>query len=89
MAFAKYPDLRIQETGREVIEMPDKSCFIRCVVTIWRDANDPIPAIAARVSYTPAAQRFKNTASQKLDTRQQLAVVWLIWVFGQQIACVT
>ena len=39
-AFEKYPDLRIQETHREVIEMPDKSCFIRCTVTIWRSADD-------------------------------------------------
>jgi hypothetical protein len=41
LAFEKYPDLRIQETAREVIEMPDKSCFIRCTVTVWRDARRP------------------------------------------------
>jgi hypothetical protein len=28
MAFKRWPELRIQETAREVIEMPDKSCFI-------------------------------------------------------------
>ena len=25
LAFKKYPELRIQETAREVIEMPDKT----------------------------------------------------------------
>ena len=29
IAFERWPDMRIQETSREVIEMPDKSCFIR------------------------------------------------------------
>ena len=35
IAFERWPDMRIQETSREVIEMPDKSCFIRCTVTIY------------------------------------------------------
>jgi hypothetical protein len=46
MAFKRWPELRIQETAREVIEMPDKSCFIRATVTIWRTPDDPIPVIA-------------------------------------------
>ena len=40
MALKKYPDLRIQETQREIIEMPDKSCFIRCTVTVQRIKHD-------------------------------------------------
>ena len=46
MAFKRWPELRIQETGREVIEMPDKSCFIRATITIWRSPDDLIPVIA-------------------------------------------
>jgi hypothetical protein len=46
MAFKRWPELRIQETAREVIEMPDKSCFIRATVTIWRSPDDLIPVIA-------------------------------------------
>jgi hypothetical protein len=45
MAFKRWPELRIQETSREVIEMPDKTCFIRATVTIWRTPDDPIPVI--------------------------------------------
>ena len=46
MAFKRWPELRIQETAREVIEMPDKTCFIRATVTIWRTPDDTIPVIA-------------------------------------------
>ena len=59
-AFEKYPDLRIQETHREVIEMPDKSCFIRCVVTIWRTADDPIPVVASACELYPGKTSFQR-----------------------------
>jgi len=65
LAFEKYPDLRIQETAREVIEMPDKSCFIRCTVTVWRDANDPIPVIASACELYPGRTPYtKNSESE-------------------------
>jgi hypothetical protein len=65
LAFEKYPDLRIQETAREVIEMPDKSCFIRCTVTVWRDANDPIPAIATAAELYPGRTPYtKNSENE-------------------------
>ena len=59
-AFDKYPDLRIQETSREIVEMPDKSCFIRCVVTIWRTADDPIPVIASACELYPGRTNFQR-----------------------------
>ena len=59
-AFDKYPDLRIQETSREIVEMPDKSCFIRCVVTIWRTADDPIPVIASACELYPGRTSFQR-----------------------------
>ena len=59
-AFEKYPDLRIQETHREVIEMPDKSCFIRCVVTIWRTADDQIPVVASACELYPGRTSFQR-----------------------------
>ena len=65
LAFDKYPDLRIQETAREIIEMPDKSCFIRCTVTVWRDANDPIPAIATAAELYPGRTPYtKNSENE-------------------------
>ena len=59
-AFEKYPDLRIQETSREVIEMPDKSCFIRCTVTVWRNADDLIPVIASACELYPGRTSFQR-----------------------------
>ena len=65
LAFKKYPDLRIQETGREVIEMPDKTCFIRATVTVWRDAADPIPSIATACELYPGKTSFTNKSENE------------------------
>ena len=65
-AFEKYPDLRIQETHREVIEMPDKSCFIRCVVTIWRTADDPIPCTASACELYPGRTTFQKYSENEV-----------------------
>jgi hypothetical protein len=66
MALKKYPDLRIQETAREIIEMPDKSCFIRCTVTVWRDANDPIPAIASACEIYPGRTPYTKMSENEV-----------------------
>ena len=65
-AFEKYPDLRIQETHREVIEMPDKSCFIRCVVTIWRTADDPRPGTASACELYPGRTTFQKYSENEV-----------------------
>ena len=65
LAFEKYPDLRIQEIGREVIEMPDKSCFIRCTVSVWRDPTDPLPVIASACELYPGRTPYtKNSENE-------------------------
>ena len=66
LAFEKYPDLRIQETAREVIEMPDKSCFIRCTVTIWRTADDPIPCVASACEIYPGRTPYTKTSEAEV-----------------------
>ena len=66
IAFEKYPDLRIQETHREVIEMPDKSCFIRCTVTIWRSADDLIPCIASACELYPGRTSFQKYSENEV-----------------------
>jgi len=66
LAFDKYPDLRIQETAREVIEMPDKSCFIRCTVTVWRDGTDPIPSIATACELYPGRTPYTKTSENEV-----------------------
>jgi hypothetical protein len=66
LAFEKYPDLRIQETARDVIEMPDKSCFIRCTVTVWRDANDPIPVVASACELYPGRTPYTKFSENEV-----------------------
>jgi len=66
MAFDKYPDLRIQETHREIVEMPDKSCFIRCTVTIWRTADDLIPCVASACELYPGRTSFQKYSENEV-----------------------
>ena len=66
IAFERWPDMRIQETSREVIEMPDKSCFIRCTVTIWRDAADPIPVIASACEIYPGRTPYTRYSESEV-----------------------
>jgi hypothetical protein len=65
LALDKYPDLRVQETKREVIEMPDKSCFIRCEVAVWRDASDMKPSVASACELYPGRTPYtKNSENE-------------------------
>jgi len=66
IAFERWPELRIQETHREVVEMPDKTCFIRCVVTIWRTADDPIPVIASACEVYPGRTPYTKTSESEV-----------------------
>ena len=66
LAFDKYPDLRIQETAREIVEMPDKSCFIRCTVTVWRDGSDVIPSIATACELYPGKTSFSKNSENEV-----------------------
>lgn len=66
IAFERWPELRIQETSREVIEMPDKSCFIRCTVTIWRSLDDPIPVIASACEIYPGRTPYTKFSESEV-----------------------
>jgi len=66
LAFERWPELRIQETHREVIEMPDKTCFIRCVVTIWRDASDPLPVVASACEIYPGRTPYTKMSENEV-----------------------
>jgi hypothetical protein len=66
IAFERWPEMRIQETAREVVEMPDKSCFIRCTVTIWRDPKDPIPLIASACEIYPGRTPYTKFSESEV-----------------------
>ena len=89
LAFDKYPDLRIQETGREIIEMPDKSCFIRCTVTVWRDALDPIPAVATACELYPGRTPYTKNSENEVGFTSALGRALGYMSFGINNAIAT
>ena len=46
MALEQYPELRIQETNREFVEVGDRT-FLICTVHVWRTPDDAHPSIAS------------------------------------------
>jgi len=68
LAFQKYPDLRIQETRREVITVHDTT-YVAVQVTVWRTPDDPLPAIAESWEVTPGRSNFtRNSEYENAST---------------------
>ena len=61
LALDKYPDLRVQETGRDVLEYGD-GLFLVCTVTVWRTPDDPIPVIASAAERAPGLTPFTRNS---------------------------
>ena len=61
-ALKRWPNLRIQETGAEVVTMPDGSTFYRCTVTVWRDETDPIPSVATAAEPYPGKTPYTKNS---------------------------
>lgn len=61
LALDKYPDLRVQETGRDWIEYGDAQ-FLVCTVTVWRTADDPIPVVASAAERCPGLTPFTRNS---------------------------
>jgi hypothetical protein len=61
-ALKKYPNLRIQETDAQVVTMPDGSCFYRCTVTVYRDVDDALPAIATAAEPYPGKTPYTKNS---------------------------
>jgi hypothetical protein len=59
LALEKWPDLRVQETGREIIDLNGKPMLI-CTVTVWRSPDDPIPSIASAAEPIPGRTKFSQ-----------------------------
>lgn len=55
IAIERFPELRIQETGRELIQLGEQLTLI-CTVTVWRTPDDPIPSIGSAAETIPAVR---------------------------------
>jgi hypothetical protein len=62
IALERWPDLRIQETQNDIVTMPDGSCFLRCTVSVWRDPNDQLPAIATAAEPYPGKTPYTKNS---------------------------
>lgn len=55
--LAKWPDLRVQETGFDIMRI-DEQTFLVCEVTVWRNVDDPKPAVATAAEPYPGRTPF-------------------------------
>ena len=69
MALKKYPDLRIQESKPQIVEV-DAQKYIEISCTVWRDANDPMPVVAycweqipGKTPYTRGSEMMNSSTS--------------------------
>lgn len=56
-ALKKWPDLRIQETGFDIMRIEEQT-FLVCEVTVWRTPDDPKPSIATAAEPFPGKTRY-------------------------------
>lgn len=57
MAFHKFPELRIQETHREIVGVGENT-YIAVRVTVWRTPDDPLPVVAEAWERWPGRTPF-------------------------------
>ena len=69
MALKKYPDLRIQESKPQIVEV-DNQKYVEISCTVWRDANDPMPVVAycweqipGKTPYTRGSEMMNSSTS--------------------------
>ena len=69
LALKKYPDLRIQESKPQIVEV-DAQKYIEISCTVWRDANDPMPVVAycweqipGKTPYTRGSEMMNSSTS--------------------------
>lgn len=68
LAFQRFPDLRIQETKREIVGVNDHT-FIAVQVTVWRTLDDALPVVAEAWETFPGRTAFtKGSEYQNAST---------------------
>ena len=61
MALEQYPELRIQETNREFVNVGDRT-FLICTVTVWRSPDDQFPSIASAWEPVPGLTPYTKNS---------------------------
>jgi hypothetical protein len=61
LALEKWPDLRVQETGRELTDFGGRLTLI-CTVTVWRSPDDTHPSIASAAENVPGLTPYTKNS---------------------------
>lgn len=61
MALEQYPELRIQESSREFVNVGDRT-FLICTVTVWRSPDDQFPSIASAWEPVPGLTPYTKNS---------------------------
>ena len=64
LALDRWPELRVIEEAPEIITMPDGKVYIQCAITVYRDADDLLPARAYLWDQYPGTTNFTRNREQ-------------------------
>ena len=64
LALDRWPELRVIEEAPEIITMPDGKIYIQCAITVYRDADDLLPARAYLWDQYPGTTNFTRNREQ-------------------------
>lgn len=87
MALERYPDLRVAETGREVVQLGN-SIVLVCQVTVWRTADDPRPVVASASEPIPGRTPYTKDSELMVGMTSALgrALGYMGFGIGKSIA---
>jgi len=60
LGLAAYPELRVVELPHELVELPDGRHAFLCVVEVYREPGDPLPARGSVLEHYPGATPFSR-----------------------------
>lgn len=64
LALDRWPELRVIEEAPEIVTMPDGKVYIQCAITVYRDADDLLPARAYLWDQYPGTTNFTRNREQ-------------------------
>jgi len=64
LALERWPELRIQETAPNIVQIGDRHS-LEITTTVWRDPEDPLPAIASCWEPWPGTTPYTKGSEQQ------------------------
>ena len=87
MALQAHPDLRVAETGREVVQLGNSTVLV-CQVTVWRSHDDPRPVVASASEPIPGRTPYTKDSELMVGMTSALgrALGYMGFGIGKSIA---